>query len=89
MAWIGPKLIDKSLAAPPGTPDNVMGILTRAYDEMTRSREFKQLMGKVDTDIFVVGIGDQTASIMKEVLGTPPEVLTYTKELQRKVGIIK
>ncbi|MBI4332742.1 MAG: hypothetical protein HY673_15840 [Chloroflexi bacterium] len=89
VAWIGPKLIDKSLAAPPGTPDNVMGILTRAYDEMTRSREFKQLMGKVDTDIFVVGIGDQTASIMKEVLGTPPEVLTYTKELQRKVGIIK
>ncbi|MBI4334564.1 MAG: hypothetical protein HY673_25190 [Chloroflexi bacterium] len=89
LAWIGPKLIDKSLAAPPGTPPKVMDILTKAYTAMTRDPRFKETMGRVDTDVYTVSTGEETARVIKDVLSASPEVLNYTRELQKKVGIIK
>ncbi|MBI4331314.1 MAG: hypothetical protein HY673_08545 [Chloroflexi bacterium] len=87
LAWIGPGVVDKALAAPPGTPDNIVTILVQAFDKMAQSREFDEIMKKMVTDVYSVPVGNDVDSLVKDVLDVPREVLDYAKELQKKVGI--
>ncbi len=88
VAFIGPKLIDKPLAAPPGTPDNVMAMLTDALSKTAKDPQFDDMVKKMVSDMYDVGIGNETDSLMKQVIDAPPEALEYAKNLQIKFGII-
>ncbi|MBI4333436.1 MAG: hypothetical protein HY673_19395 [Chloroflexi bacterium] len=88
LAWVGPNAVDKSLAAPPGTPDNVMAILTDAFGKMTKSSEFESTVKKMVTEAYDVGVGKETDDMLKTVLQAPAEALEYNRQLMIKFGII-
>ncbi len=85
VAFLGPDAVDKVLAAPPRTPDNVVSILTDAFGKMAKDPQFDQMMRKTVSDVYEVGIGKETEDVVKQILGTPPEALTYGIEMQRKM----
>ncbi|MDZ4245572.1 MAG: hypothetical protein U1D67_00460 [Dehalococcoidia bacterium] len=89
LAWIGPSMVDKSLAAPPNTPDNIMNILTESYAKMAKDTKFDELMRKIVSEAYDVGIGKETDNNMKEILDAPEEALEYGRNLQKKFDIIK
>lgn len=88
LAFIGPTAVDKALAAPPKTPDNVMAILTGAFGKMARDPQFDEIIKKMVTETYDVGLGNETDSLLRQVLDVPPEAINYTRDLQIKFGII-
>lgn len=87
-SWNGADLVDKFLAAPPGTPDDRVAILREAFTKMSQRPEFDELMKQRVSKSYAVHIGQETDDIMKGVLIVSQAVLDYIKELQRKAGII-
>ncbi len=86
--WYGVKLIDKWLAAPPGTPDDIVAILVEAYIKMSQGPEFDEMMKQRVSEAYTVYTGQKTADVMNSILTAPPEVLDYIEELKIKAGII-
>ncbi len=87
IAWMGPNLVDKSLAAPQRTPDNVMSILTDSFAKMSKDAQFNDMVKKTVTDVYDISVGKETDDLVKLVLSTSPEALAYAQDLQRKFGI--
>ncbi len=85
----GPLQVDKFLVAPPGTPDNIVSILNDGYAKMAKDPQFDQMAKKVISDVYDVGSGKDVEALVKSILDTPPEALSYFLDLQRKFGIIK
>ncbi|MDP2719667.1 MAG: tripartite tricarboxylate transporter substrate-binding protein [Dehalococcoidia bacterium] len=88
LAWVGPGLVDKNLAAPPGTPDNIMKILIDAFEKMTRDPTFVANVKKTVSEVYDVGIGKETEEMMANILDAPLEAIEYSKSLQKKYKII-
>ncbi len=89
LVWNGPGLIDKALAAPPRTPDNVMSILTEAYARMVKDPQFDSMTKKTVSDVYDVLVGQDVDALLKEVLEAPPEAVNYGQELAAKFGLIR
>ncbi len=87
-AWSGTGQVDKSIAAQPGTPANIMGILTDAFRSMSKDREFDETIKKMVSPVYSMGIGQETVRIAKEVGQAPMEALDYGTSLQVKFGLI-
>ena len=88
VTWCGTDLVDKYLAAPPGTPDDIVAILVEAFTKMSKDPEFDQMMKQRVSEAYSVKVGQETADIINSLLTVPPEVLDYMKELRLKAGII-
>lgn len=86
-AWLTAAYVDKWLSAAPGTPPATMKILRDAFAAMAKDREFDQMVKRVVSPIYSVGVGDETAALVKQVLDSPPEAFKYGVDLQRKFGI--
>ncbi len=86
-AWRLPGYIDKLISAPPGTPANVMNILTEAVRAMSKDPKFDDMVKKLISPVYSLGIGQEAAILVKEVLETPPEAFEYGASLQLKFGI--
>ncbi len=87
MGWILPQQTDKLLLAPPGTPPEITDVLRDAYAKMVRDPEFDKIMRQRVNESYGVGIGEETATLIREALTMTPEALDYIKELQHKFGI--
>lgn len=87
-AWLMPKMVDKSLAAPPGTPDNIVAILVDAFTKMSKDPGFDSIVKKQVNEVYDIGIGKEVDDLMKEVLTAPPEALEYGRSLQKKFGVV-
>lgn len=88
VAWTGPTAVDKALAAPPGTPDNIMAILTGAMSKAKQDPQYNDMITKLVAETYDIGVGKETDDMMKQVLAAPPEAIAYTRDLQIKFGII-
>lgn len=88
LAFMGPTGVDKALAAPPKTPDNIMAILTGAFGKTAKDPKFDATIKKLVTEAYDVGVGKQTDDMLLQVLEAPPEAIAYTRDLQLKFGII-
>ncbi|MDZ4247235.1 MAG: tripartite tricarboxylate transporter substrate-binding protein [Dehalococcoidia bacterium] len=88
LGWVGGSMLDKFLSAPRGTPDEYYSILVQAWEKMSRDPEFDQLVKKMVSDVYEVGIGKETDELLNLVLDVPPQALGYGGELQRKFGIV-
>lgn len=88
IVFVGPNLVDKFLVAPPGTPDNIVNILTDAYSKMAKDAQFDAMIKKTVSDVYEVGIGKEVETMIKQIVEAPPEALNYSRELQQKFGII-
>lgn len=86
-AWTAATYVDKWISAPPGTPPNVMNILRDAFRKMAKDPQFDATVKKVISPIYTVGVGEETAAMVKQVLDAPPEAFKYGTDLQRKFGI--
>ncbi|MBI4334933.1 MAG: hypothetical protein HY673_27075 [Chloroflexi bacterium] len=88
MAWMGSGLVDKTLAAPPRTPDNVMAILTDAFTKMSKDPRFDKVVRDTVSEAYDIVVGKEVQSLMKQIVDVSPEVLAYPQELQRKFGLV-
>lgn len=86
-AFTAANYVDKWISASPGTPPAVMTILRDAFRKMSQDPGFDAMVKKVVSPIYTVGIGDETADLVKQVLEAPPEAFKYGTDLQRKFGI--
>ena len=88
MAWIGAGDVDKFLVAPRNTPKELAAILIDGFAKVAKDPEFDQRVKRMVSEIYDVGVGQETADILKEVLTVPPEALDYGRNLQTKYGVI-
>ena len=88
VTWCGTDLVDKYLAAPPGTPDDIVAMLVEAFTKMSKDPEFQEMMITRVSEAYAVNVGQETANIMNRIVTVPPEALAYIEEMQRKGGII-
>ncbi|MBI4329650.1 MAG: hypothetical protein HY673_00030 [Chloroflexi bacterium] len=89
MAWIGSLLVDKGITAPPGTSPEVMRILTDAFARTAKDPVFDEKVKRMVSEVYDVGIGDETDSLVRELINTPPAAMEYAVQLQKKFGIVK
>jgi hypothetical protein len=89
MAAISPTFIYKLIAAPRGTPDEIMNVLIEAYGKMGQDPNCTKPWKRMVAPLCLVGSGEETTSLLSQVLDVPPEALEYTNNLKRKFGIIK
>ncbi len=88
LSWVGPTAVDKALAAPPKTPDNVMAVLTDAFAKTERDPEYNVMLKKLVSEVYDIGVGKETDDLMKQVLDVPQEAITYTHDMQVRFGIL-
>ncbi len=88
MAWVGAGDVDKFLVAPRNTPKQYMSILTSALEKVSKDPKFDEMVKRMVSEIYDVGIGEETTNLLKEVLTVPPEALDYGRNLQTKFGLI-
>ena len=86
--WLGPGIVDKNLAAPPGTPDDIMAILRDGFAKASKDAQFDDMMKKSVNEVYDIGVGQETWEIMNLVLNASPEIVAYTKTLQEKAGLM-
>jgi len=86
--WTAASFLDKIIAAPPGTPSNVMAILNDGYKQMSRDRQFDEAVKKWISPVYSMGFGQEVATVVKDMLASSAEVSTYISGLQRKFGVI-
>ena len=87
-AWVASVEVDKFLVAPRNTPKKYVTILRTAFEEMSKDPKFDQLVKRMVTEVYDVGVGQDTADTIKEVLSAPPAALDYGRGLQEKFGIL-
>jgi tripartite-type tricarboxylate transporter receptor subunit TctC len=88
VAWVGVSDVDKFLVAPRNTPKQYASILIDAFAKITKDPEFDERVKRMISDVYEVGIGQETTDALKEVLKAPPEALDFGRNLQIKFGII-
>lgn len=81
--------IDKYTLAPEGTPDDIVNTLVSAAAKMGNDPELQNLLKKTYSDVFSFTTGKEIETLLKEVMGVPPEVAGYSETLLRKFGVIK
>jgi hypothetical protein len=89
MAAVSPTFIYKLIAAPRGTPDDITNVLIDAFGKMGEDPNFTEPWKRMVAPLCLVGSGEETTSLLSQVLEVSPEVLEYTNKLKRDFGIIK
>ncbi len=95
IAWDGyistlaPQAVFKFTGLPPGTPDNIAGILREAYGKMAKDPKFNDLLKKTFAEVYDINIGADTQRLVKDSLDVNPEAPNYVDNLLRKYGVMK
>ena len=87
-AWVASVEVDKFLVAPRNTPKKYVTILRTAFEKTSKDPKFDQLVKRLVSEVYEVGVGQETADTINEVLAAPPAALEYGVSLQRKFGVI-
>lgn len=87
-AWLMPKMVDKFLSAPPGTPDNIMAMLVDAFTRMSKDPEFDRTVKKQVNEVYDVVTGKDLDDLIRDALSAPPEAMDYGRSLQTKFGMV-
>ncbi len=89
LAWLAANIVDKALAAPAGTPDNIYAILNDAFAKVTADPEYHKIITKTISEAYDMSLGKETTNIVKEVMAFPKEALDYGQQLRVKFDIVK
>jgi tripartite-type tricarboxylate transporter receptor subunit TctC len=82
--WEGINALDKWVALPPRTPDNIVKTYRAAFVKAVKIKEFLDRGRKmISQDFEAILPKDQTTMIMK-VASTPPKALAYINTLKKK-----
>ena len=85
--WSGPAEVDKPLAAPPGTPKNIVKILREAYQKMIKDRGFIKQANKFLGDAWLTRGGEKTAAMVKQSTEISKEVRDFLHNIRKKNGL--
>ncbi len=88
MAWIGAGDVDKFLVAPRNTPKQYTSILVDAFAKIAKDPQFDERVKRMVSDVYEVGVGQETTDILKEILTVPPAALDFGRNLQMKFGLV-
>ncbi len=89
MAVFAPQAVFKFTISAPGTPDNIMKILTDAYSRMSQDPQFNDMLKKSFADSWDISVGKDTERLIRESLDVSEEAVLYVENLSRKLGIMK
>ncbi len=88
LAWLGGNFVDKFLVAPRTTPTKHVTVLRTAFEKMSKDQKFDELMKKMVSETYDVGVGRETVDLVNEVLSSPPAALDFGRNLQIKYGVL-
>lgn len=87
LSLMGASQIDKWMALPPGTPDDVLAAYRKAYAAALNDPEFKKVANKqISEEIFHVP-GEKVEAMVKEIHDVSEEALAYADKLKQKYGL--
>lgn len=85
---MGASNVDKWLALPPKTPDDIVAAYRTAFDKATKDPDFLDAAYKrVSKEIYVTD-GARSERAIQELRNTPPEVTKYAEELRQKYNLL-
>jgi hypothetical protein len=85
--WVSIIAIDKFLALPPGTPDDVLDLYRTAYQKLMDDKEFLDQGKKISEDIALLP-PPEVERVIANLAGISDAALDYTKGLMRKQGLV-
>jgi len=85
--WSGPAEVDKPLAAPAGTPKNIVAILREAYQKMVKDRDFIKQANKFLGEAWLTRGGEQTSAMVKQSTEMSKEVRDFLYNIRKKNGL--
>lgn len=88
IAFLGGNFVDKFLVAPRATPKNHLTVLRTAFEKMSRDPKFDQMVKKMVSETYDVGVGKETVDLVNEVMSSPEPAHDFGRNLQIKFGII-
>jgi len=88
LAWSGGKEVDKFLVAPRNTPGQYLTTLITAFRKSTQDPQFGEKIRKMVSEVYEVGVGQETTDLLMAALAAPSEAIDYGRGLQAKFGII-
>ena len=88
VAWRASGDVDQILSTPPNTPKQYTSILIDAFRNMSKDPQFDAKVKSMISEVYDVGIGQETSDLLKDALAVSPEILDYTRSLQIKFGLI-
>jgi hypothetical protein len=74
-------LMGQSIAAPPGVPDDILGVLRRGFDATMQDADFRERMKAIGGDVNAM-TGEELTDLVNQIMATPPDVV----ELYKKLG---
>jgi tripartite-type tricarboxylate transporter receptor subunit TctC len=87
LTWVGPSLIDKILAAPPGTPDHIVKVLREAFVRMREDPDFKRQGDKFFGEVWGIMPGEEAEPMIRDATTLTKEVSDYLTYIRKKYGL--
>jgi hypothetical protein len=84
--WLAQQNISTWLAAPPGTPQPIVDVYRKAYEELANNAEFMGLSKKIAEDFRIQPAVD-VASSVKVLDSTTQEALDSISDMMRRQGV--
>jgi tripartite-type tricarboxylate transporter receptor subunit TctC len=86
-SWRGDQLIDKWIALPPNTPDDIVETYRNAYQQATSDSKNKDVLQRAFGEDWGSYSGAAVDKIVKALVETSEEDLAYLIELKKKHGL--
>jgi tripartite-type tricarboxylate transporter receptor subunit TctC len=85
---IAPSDIDKWIALPPKTPDDILSAYRAAFDKVRKDPEFLASLHKQISEEIYFSNGDEVEQAIRDVRTVSPEASRYADDLRAKYGLI-
>lgn len=85
---IGSSEIDKWLALPPKTPDQVVAVYRAAFESLVKDPEFLKTAHKQISEELYISSGGDVEKAIRELLNAPDEVKEYADNLREKYNLL-
>jgi tripartite-type tricarboxylate transporter receptor subunit TctC len=85
---MGASDVDKWLALPPKTPDDIVAVYRTAFHKATKDPQFLEAAHKQVSEEIYVADGARSERAIRELRSAPPEVTKYAEELRQKYNLL-
>jgi tripartite-type tricarboxylate transporter receptor subunit TctC len=87
VSWQRQAQIGKWLALPPKTPDEIVQVYRKAFQEMLKDPEFQTVFEKTENPDFQAMSVKDLDALMLEMVNTPDDTVNYLVKLRKKYGM--
>lgn len=87
IAFSGSSSVDKFFVLPPGTPENIVKVLSESFQKVVRDPEFVNRAQKLLGKGFVAMTGSQTKQMVRDAIVVPKDVIGSIVQIRKKYGL--